>query len=146
MTVLKIKNNPANSYFNNLTGHFFNQIPSIIKEDLNPLMKQTVPANIRENGNAYMVDVIAPGLSKEDFKISLENNIVTIGYEKKSENESENENIIRNEYQTRSFSRSFTIDDSVDAEQISAQYVNGILTLNFPKKVNVKQKKQINVV
>jgi HSP20 family protein len=70
---------------------------------------------------------------------------VKVSFEKKSENEQKTEKIIRNEYQTKSFSRSFNIDETVDAEQISAQYVNGILTLNFPKKEIVKEKKQISV-
>jgi HSP20 family protein len=144
MTVLKIKNNPAANSFNNLIGDFFNPFASILKEDVGDI-KHAVPANIRETETCYLVDVIAPGLVKEDFVISLDNNIVTIAFEKKSENEPKSEKIIRSEYQTRSFSRSFTIDETVDAEQISAQYVNGVLILNFPKKTTVKQTKQINI-
>jgi HSP20 family protein len=145
MTVLKIKNRPAYSDFNNLVDDFFKQFPSNIKEEFNSGLKQAVPANIRENETTYLVDLVAPGLNKDDFKISLDNNIVTVSFEKKSENEQKTEKIIRNEYQTKSFSRSFNIDETVDAEQISAQYVNGILTLNFPKKEIVKEKKQISV-
>jgi HSP20 family protein len=145
MTILKIKNRPAGKYFNSFADDFFNQFPSILKEETAPRVKQPVPANVRENETAYMVDLIAPGLNKEDFKISLDNNIVTIAFEKKSENEQKSEKYLLSEYQSRSFSRSFNIDDQVDAENISAQYVNGILTLNFPKKLTVKESKQINV-
>ena len=143
MTILKIKNRNANGHFNTLADNFFNEFSSLVKE--RPAVKHVVPANIREAENAYIVELIAPGLSKEDFRISLDNNMVTIAFEKKSENEQKAEKILLSEYESRSFSRSFTIDDSVDAEQISAQYVNGILTLNFPKKVNVKETKQISV-
>ena len=144
MTILKIKNGNTPSHFNNLSYDIFNNFPSILKESATGV-KHSVAANIRETENAYILELIAPGLSKEEFKISLENNIVTIAFEKKSENEEKTEKYLLSEYQQRSFKRSFTIDDSVDAEQISAQYVNGILTLNFPKKVTVKESKQINV-
>jgi HSP20 family protein len=145
MTILKIKNRPAANYFNSFADDFFNQFPSILKDETAPRVKQSVPANIRENENAYLVDVIAPGLSKGDFKISLDNNTVTIAFEKKSENEQKSEKYLLSEYQSRSFSRSFNIDETIDPENISAQYVNGILTLNFPKKLTVKETKQINV-
>jgi HSP20 family protein len=145
MTILKIKNRPVANHFNSFVDDFFNQFPSILKDESAPRVKQSVPANIRETENAYMVDVIAPGLNKEDFQLSLDNNTVTIAFEKKSENEQKSEKYLLSEYQSRSFSRSFNIDDKVDAENISAQYVNGVLTLNFPKKQTVKETKQISI-
>jgi HSP20 family protein len=145
MTILKIKNRPGANHFNSFADDFFNQYASILKEGTAPRVKQSVPANIRETENAFIVDVFTPGLNKEDFHISLDNNIVTIAFEKKSENEQKSEKYLLSEYQSRSFSRSFTIDEQVDAENISAQYVNGVLTLNFPKKQTVKETKQINI-
>src|SRR5687768_10100917 len=116
MTILNIKNRNTNGFFNNPGYDIFNHWPSIVKEGATGV-KHAVPANIREGENAYMLDVIAPGLNKEDFKISLDNNIVTIAFEKKSENEEKTEKFLLSEYQQRSFKRSFNIDDSVDAEQ-----------------------------
>jgi HSP20 family protein len=84
------------------------------------------------------LEVVAPGFQKEDFKINLDNNTLTISAEKKEETENQNEKFIRKEYKQQSFKRSFTIDENVDAENISAKYVNGVLTLNLAKKQEVK--------
>ena len=75
MTVVRFKNRPNGSVaFNNLLSDVFPQFPSLYKEDL----KQATPVNIRETEKEYLLDVVAPGLNKEDFKISLENNLLTI--------------------------------------------------------------------
>ena len=93
-----------------------------------------------------MLEVIAPGFQKEDFKINLDNNTLTISAEKKEEKENQNEKFIRKEYKQQSFKRSFTIDENIDAENISAKYVNGVLTLNLAKKQEVKpQIKEISI-
>ena len=94
----------------------------------------------------YLLDVVAPGLLKEDFKISLDNNLLTVSFEKKEETVNEGEKQLRTEYKFQSFKRSFTLDEKVNAEGISAQYVNGVLTLNLPKKEDVKPAtKQISI-
>ena len=85
-----------------------------------------------------MLELVAPGFQKEDFKINLDNNTLTISAEKKEETENQNEKFIRKEYKQQSFSRSFTIDENIDAGNISAKYVNGVLTLNLAKKQEVK--------
>ena len=143
MTVVRFKNRPnGNAAFNNLLSDVFPQFPSLYKEDL----RQAVPVNIRENEKEYLLDVVAPGLNKEDFKIDLENNLLTIAVEKKEESVNEGEKKVRTEYKFQSFKRSFTLDEKINAEGISAQYVNGILTLNLPKKEEVKiQAKQITI-
>jgi len=93
------------------------------------------------------LEVIAPGFEKEDFKINLEKNLLTISADKKSENEVKTEKHLRNEYKHQSFKRSFTIDEKINTETIDAKYVNGILTLNLPKKQEVKPTpKQINIL
>ena len=84
------------------------------------------------------MEVVAPGFQKEDFKINLDNNTLTISSEKKEETENKDEKYIRKEYKHQSFKRSFTIDETIDAENIAAKYVNGILTLNLAKKQEVK--------
>jgi len=144
MTVVRFKNRPnGNAAFNNLLSDVFPQFPSLYKEDL----RQAVPVNIRENEKEYLLDVVAPGLNKEDFKIDLENNLLTIAVEKKEESVNEVEKKVRTEYKFQSFKRSFTLDEKINAEGISAQYVNGILTLNLPKKEDVKPAtKQINIL
>lgn len=92
------------------------------------------PVNIRETKDAYVLDVVAPGFEKGDFKINLDGQTLTISTEKKTEQKVENEKQIRREFSFRSFSRSFTLDENVDADKINAKYDNGVLKLTLPKK------------
>jgi HSP20 family protein len=109
----------------------------------------TLPAvNIKENTDGFMVEMAAPGMTKDDFKIELNNDLLTISSEKKNEHETkEGETYTRREYSYQSFSRSFTLPKSVDAEKISAKYENGILSIEIPKKEEAKPKpaKQISI-
>jgi HSP20 family protein len=102
----------------------------------------TIPAvNIKENTEAFVVEMAAPGMVKEDFKIELNNDLLTISSEKKNEHETkEGETYTRREYSYQSFSRSLTLPKTVDAEKISAKYENGILILSIPKKEEAKPK------
>jgi HSP20 family protein len=119
---------------------FFPQLPSIIQDEFKAgRFNQYASVNVKENEQAYVLELVAPGLEKEDFKINLENNMLTISAEKKEETEKPNEKQIRKEFKIQSFKRSFTVDENIDAENISAKYVNGVLTLNLPKKVEVKE-------
>lgn len=139
MTVVGINNNrPNGKRFNILMDDFFSGIPSLLSEDLVGNVKPAVPVNIKETANGFLIDLLAPGFEKEDFKISLEKNILTIAAEKKNVAAEENEKQIRREFRTQSFNRSFTINELVDAQQIVAKYLNGILTVNLPRKAEVK--------
>lgn len=107
-----------------------------------------VPVNLRETDKSYEMSLIAPGLKKEDFKLNVTNELLTISYEQKEEQTSDNkeERWLRKEYRMHSFSRSFSLDDSVDLDNISASYDNGILHLTLPKKENARRvSKTINV-
>ncbi len=93
------------------------------------------PVNIHETDNNYEVHLIAPGLKKEDFKINLDQNILNISYEHKDENKEQAEGKwLRSEYRTRSFKRSFTLNEKIDATAIAAKYNDGILVVTLPKK------------
>lgn len=100
-----------------------------------------VPVNLRETDNSYEMSLVAPGLRKEDFKLSVNNNLLSVAYEQKEEQNEENkqEGWLRKEYRMQSFSRSFTLDDSVELNNISASYDNGILHLTLPKKENARK-------
>ncbi len=93
----------------------------------------TAPVNIRETGKAYQLDVIAPGLKKEDFNIQVEKDVLSISFEKKEDNAETTEKYIRNEYQFRSFKRSFTLSDKIDSTNIAATYAEGVLSIALPK-------------
>jgi len=120
--------------------------PSILSDSFITHNKDFVPVNIKETEKDYVLEVVAPGMEKEDFKINLDNNILTISAEKESGKEDQNEKQIRKEYKFSSFKRSFTLDEKINAENIIAKYVNGVLTLNLPKKEEVKAStKEISV-
>ena len=99
-----------------------------------------VPVNVRETEDHYELDVIAPGCKKEDFKISIENNLLTISFNQSDQREDrdQRQKWVRNEYVQRSFSRSFTLDDTVDVNNINATYIDGILKISMAKNEKVK--------
>lgn len=97
----------------------------------------TAPVNIKETDNAYELHVVSPGLKKEDFKLSVEDNTLKISFEQKEENKEQAGKWLRNEFRTRSFKRSFTLNDSINTDAISATYTDGILNVVLPKKENV---------
>jgi HSP20 family protein len=109
----------------------------------------TLPSvNIKEGSEAFDVEVAAPGFSKDEFNIELDNDLLTISSEKKVENETkEGENFTRREFSYQSFSRSFTLPNTVNSEKIKAKYENGILRVSIPKKEEAKPKpaKQIQI-
>lgn len=104
-------------------------------------------ANISETSKDFKVDLCVPGLKKEDFKIDIENGLLTVSSEKEEENKEEDKNFRRREFSYSSFSRSFQLPENVDEGNINAKYDNGVLQLTIPKKEieAAKPKKQIKV-
>ncbi|MDQ6610612.1 MAG: Hsp20/alpha crystallin family protein [Bacteroidota bacterium] len=103
----------------------------------------SLPAvNIRENAENFTVEMAAPGMNKEDFKIELDGNNLTISSESsRGQERKEEERYTRREFSYQSFQRSFTLPkDVVDVDQIQAKYENGVLNLVIPKKEQAKQK------
>ena len=144
MTVVKLNNRPANGF--NLLDNFFNELPTFFKDDFGTKAQGFIPVNVKETKDAYELEIVAPGFEKNDFNINLEKNILTVSVERKTETENKNEKQIRREYSYHSFKRSFTVDEKVDPEKIEAKYVNGVLTLNLPRKEEVKASaKEISV-
>jgi HSP20 family protein len=137
MTLVKLNQKPFEKTFNSLFEDFFQSFPSgYAGNEWNN--NGFIPANIRETAEGYHLDLVAPGMEKQDFKVNIDKNILTISAEKKTENKKEDEKMIRKEYSFRSFSRSFTLDDTIDATKIAAKYENGVLMLQLPKKEEVK--------
>ena len=102
----------------------------------------TLPSvNIRERDDRFTLDFAAPGFAKEDFKIELNRNLLTVSSEKKFENEqNEGEEFTCREFSYQSFRRSFTLPESVDGERIEAKYENGILSVQLPKREKMADK------
>lgn len=109
----------------------------------------TLPSvNIKETEDKFGVEVAVPGFNKKDFNIELNNNELTISSEKKEETEQkEGERYTRREFSYQSFRRSFTLPNIVDGEKISAQYKDGVLHVDIPKREEAKPKppKQIAI-
>lgn len=106
------------------------------------------PVNIQETMDCYELQLMAPGLKKEDFKVNIDRNILTIAYDHTEETgaQEKQSKLLRREYRFKSFKRSFTLNDKIDAGKISARYTDGILYLSLPKKeVHEPQAQQINV-
>lgn len=117
---------PWNEWFDN-GGNYWGRVMS-------------VPAvNITENKNEYQVSLAAPGMKKEDFKIDVDGNILTISSEKEENKEEKDKKFTKKEYSYSSFSRSFTLPDEVNKEKIDARYENGVLNLVLPRREEAKK-------
>ena len=97
--------------------------------------KTFVPSvNIKDNTEAFELELAVPGFKKEDFKVEVDNDVLTISSEVKSENEEVKDNYTRKEFSFSSFKRAFTLPETVDGNKIDANYEDGILKLTLPKK------------
>jgi HSP20 family protein len=130
--------NVVDNIFQNSLRHFFDDN---FWDGGFPVTSGSIPVNVREMENHYEMDVIAPGLKKEDFNLNIEDNQLTISYEHNDQNSDSNDKQgwSRNEYTLRSFSRSFMLDDTVDSSKVQARYDNGILRVNLPKTEKAKK-------
>ena len=137
---------------NNSNGNFF---PSLMEEFFRPdwvggMQQHNVavpPVNIRETDNAFEVELSAPGKAKEDFIIELDNELLTISSEQKSENTTQEGKFTRREFSHASFRRSFTLPETVKEDDITATYENGILKISLPKREEAlpKPKRMIEI-
>jgi len=101
--------------------------------------------NILENDHSYILEFAVPGMKKSDFKVNLEANVLTVSGETEENKENEVLNYSRKEFVVASFSRQFTVPKNVNADDIKADYKNGILTVKLPKKEVVKVTKEIKI-
>lgn len=139
MSILKQQNT---SVFDEL----FNAFPSNFGSSM-PSGYPTAAVNIHETADAFHLELNAPGRNKEDFAINVDKGLLTILYEKKESTEEKNYKTVRKEFTYKSFKRSFSIDNQINAEGIQARYENGVLKLLLPKKEEVKNTpKQIAII
>ena len=137
-----------------------NNLPSLIENffgrDMNDFFNTNTPAlhnvpavNVIENENGFRIEVAAPGLKKEDFKLNLNHNNLTISayQETKNEEQDKNEKFTRREFSYSSFQRTFTLPTSVNADAIQASYTDGVLKIELPKReeAKVKPARQIEI-
>lgn len=101
----------------------------------------SMPAvNIREDEKNYFLDLAIPGIDKKDLKIDINEDVLTISSEMKSENEENREGYKRKEFSYSSFCRSFYIPDNANKEKIEANYKDGVLNVTLPKQEEEKTK------
>jgi HSP20 family protein len=125
----------VNNFFDNDLGDFFG------KRFSDP------SANIIENTDSFQLEIAAPGMQKDDFKINLENNILSISAELEDQKREEGKNYTRKEFYYGSFNRAFTLPKTIDLDKIKADYEQGILKVSLPKKdeARVEIKKEIHI-
>jgi HSP20 family protein len=145
MTLVKFNpaknSSPVNPWFSDVFESVFND--SVLTDRL----VSRVPAvNIAETEGDFQIELAVPGLKKEDFKISVDKNILNVSAEKKNENAQEGKKYSKREYIYTSFVRSFTLPDTIDHSKIDAAYTDGILSLVIAKKEEAKiQSREIAV-
>ena len=110
-------------------------------DDTRLLSRMTkMPAvNIIEKGNHYNISLAVPGLKKDDFKIGVSCNMLTISSEKEEKKEEKEEKFTRKEYSYTSFSRSFTLPEDVKQDAIDARYEDGVLNISLPRREDAKK-------
>ena len=143
MTLVKFKN-PNNAIMPGINDVF----DSIFNDTFfNDRMISRVPAvNISETENNYHVELAAPGLKKDDFKLNLERNVLTISAETTADNQDNQKNYSKREYSYQSFVRTFTLPDSADHNSIDATYTDGILKIDIAKREEAKvMRRQIEI-
>ena len=131
--------------WSSVLDEFFNRdLTSVFSQNFNTGM--SLPkVNIKETSDAYYVEMAVPGLKKSDFQIDLENQVLSISTQVEEKSEETQENYTRGEFGYSSFKRSFTLPETVDENNIKANYNEGILSIYLPKKEEAKQKPPRNI-
>ncbi|WP_129715754.1 Hsp20/alpha crystallin family protein [Pedobacter sp. SYP-B3415] len=139
MTLVKFNNRTRNHvpYFNNVFDSLFND--ALIKTG-RPAQQPQV--NISETEQAYHIEVAAPGLKKEDFQVTVNESVLSVSVDKKTEQAEEAKGYTRKEFTFSSFRRSFNLPETADESQISAAYTDGILNITIGKKEESKPEKR----
>jgi HSP20 family protein len=136
MTLVKFNNGHKNQVVNPFFSDVYNLLNDSVLSDKFAI--RTPAVNIAETENEFEVELAVPGLKKEDLKINLEKNVLTVSAEKKAEEVNEPKKFSKREYSYSSFTRSFTLPQSADQNKIEADYTDGILKLTIAKKEEAK--------
>ncbi|MDQ0639178.1 HSP20 family protein [Pedobacter sp. W3I1] len=143
MTLVNFNNRTRNTapYFNNVFDSLFSDAVS-----KNKMVDKSPNVNIYENETSYVIELAAPGLKKEDFQINLKKDMLSVWAEVKKDETQVAKDFTRKEFDYSSFARSFNLPDSADGDNITAEYKDGILSINISKKDDAKlQHKEIVV-
>ncbi len=132
MNLIKYKPNKLDFFdWDNLLDRFFDE----------PLFSTNLPAvDLKEEKDRYLMEVELPGLTEKDIELKIEGNLLTLSSKKEEKRDEKKNGYIIKERRHSSFTRSFTLPDSIDKEKIEASFKNGLLTVTFPKKETSKAK------
>ena len=147
MTLVKFNPN-GNVKKNGLMPGFNDVFDSIFNDTFfsDRMMSRVPAANISESKDHYHVELAAPGLNKDDFKLSLERDVLSVSVEQTAPSEAQERNFNKREFSYSSFVRSFTLPESADENGIVAKYEQGVLSINIPKREEAKvQSRQIEI-
>ncbi len=147
MSLVKFSNSYPSRYNRYYNDDLFNDLFNWSNSNRQVLNSRTsLPSvNIKENEDGFILELATPGMKKEDLKLELNNDILTISSERKEENEEKRENFSRREFSHQSFKRSFTLPETANSENIKAHYENGILEISIPKKEEAKPKPKMEI-
>ena len=135
MTLVNLK--PTVNGYDTLLDQVFGGFPGIA--DRFGTDRLRFPAtNIYENADSYELELNVPGRNKEDFKIAVDRNLLTVSFEQNKNATTEGVKTLRREFNFESFKRTFTLSNAVDVNKIEAKYENGLLKISLGKKEEVK--------
>ena len=138
----RINRNYVPAYWDDFfNDSFFKQVNSSTSRGNNPAV------NVSEDEKGFTIEVAAPGIDRKDFRLEIENDVLTISSEHKENKKEEKQNYLRREFNYKTFKRSFELPETIDQEKINATHEAGVLTLSLPKIEEVVQKapKQIEI-
>ncbi|SRR5690554_1761179 len=138
-SLARISNGTTRPRLSSLVENFFGPELTSFWDDF-PVRMRVPATNIREREDDYVIEVAAPGMDKSDFQVNVEDQVLTIGYEREEKEEKVEDDYTHREFGYNAFRRSFTLPKSVDGDKVSATYKDGVLYVNLPKKEEAKKK------
>ena len=129
----------SNEKKNSHIGSFTNPLNNVKNNNYTGVDIKIPAVNIEKNEKEYFVSLVAPGLKKEDFKIGVDHNTMSISCEKKENNEPNEKKYIQKEYNYAAFKRTFALPQDVNKNKIDAKYEDGILNILLPFNEDIKQ-------
>ncbi len=136
MNLIKFKRD--NDLFTDTFRSVFNHPFFSMKDEVLNTSNFTPRVRISEDKDNFYLNLEMPGIPKDEVKISLENNVLSVSGNKKHQSKSEDTNLIMNEIYYGEFCRSFTLSDDIKTDNIDAEFKDGLLTITLPKKEEVK--------
>ena len=134
MTVAKVRNNKNDYYTPDFLGGV---LDSFFNGEVSRSSKSSVAVNVLESNAAFQIQFSLAGFSKEDVEISVEDSVLNVKGKKEGSESNENK-VLRKEFSLSDFERAFNLPETINIEAVNAEFDNGILTIELPKKEPVK--------